>query len=163
MVNRGRPAADCSFFLGSSVAPELRKEHLQDLLKFYHLNLTKGLIKFGYKEDMYTIGDFKKDFEECFVFGLGFGVVLAQVTKQGVMFMPLDNKSLIVFQFTMNNVDAMQKEFGLVEGEAETKEDMMKQMEQQRKAQKQENRTNEKLTNRLCYLAEEGNTYGYFD
>lgn len=79
MVRRARPTIDLAYFFASSLSPEFRENHLQELLKYYHLSLTKCLVNLGYDEDLYTFDSFKGNFEECYIYGVGYGTIHAQV------------------------------------------------------------------------------------
>ena len=79
MSRRTRPAVDLVYFLGSSTTPEMREKHLEELLHFYHDQLTEILDGHGYS-GRYTYTELKKDFKECFVFGFVLATSHAKVT-----------------------------------------------------------------------------------
>jgi len=68
-----------AYFLCSSTSPELRKEHLDEILDHYHLRLTAYLMMLGFPPDLYPKESFRKDFKDCFVFGFITGTFFAQV------------------------------------------------------------------------------------
>lgn len=76
------PATDLAYFLGSSTPPELRREHLEEMLSFYHERLVQGLVRLGHSKDVYTFEDLKRDCKERFVILFVNGVLHAQVRKQ---------------------------------------------------------------------------------
>ena len=80
MVRRGRPTIDLAYLLGSSTSPEFRKEHLDEILSFYHKTLIDLLTSFGYSAQVYPYDQLEKDFEECFVFGFVMAIMHAMVT-----------------------------------------------------------------------------------
>ena len=75
------PACDLGYFLGSSTSPELRREHLDELLHFYHSRLIKNLKNLGHSEDIYPFETLMTDCKERFILLLMMGVLHAQVTK----------------------------------------------------------------------------------
>jgi hypothetical protein len=79
LVRRGNPTVDLSYFLGSSTSPEMREEHLEDLLGYYHKNLISYLVDLGHKDNVYIYSQFRKDFNKMFVFGIALGSMHASV------------------------------------------------------------------------------------
>ena len=74
-----RPTTDLAYFFGSSLTPDFRAKHVDRLLKYYHLNLSKCLISLGYTEDTYPFNALMRDFEECYIYGIGMSVMHSTV------------------------------------------------------------------------------------
>lgn len=80
LMRVARPAVDLSYLFGSSTSPEFRKEHLADFLQFYHTALASHLGDLGHRvDDLLTLDQLKRDFDECFVFGFVVGILHSQV------------------------------------------------------------------------------------
>lgn len=76
LIHRNRPGIDLVYFFFTSTDPDFREKHLDDLLKSYHGELVGHLDGFGYQgESLICFQDLKKQYKECYMFGLHFTVV----------------------------------------------------------------------------------------
>jgi hypothetical protein len=57
----------------------MRVKHLDEMLDHYHGRLICYLDNLGYPESVIPMESFKKDFDDCFVFGYITGTFIAQV------------------------------------------------------------------------------------
>lgn len=81
----------------SSTSPELRKEHLSELLHYYHDQLIEHLGELGYPSSVLPFDDFQKEFDAIFPFGFVFGIFSAQVKE------PSKNYFLQMWEFQYLN------------------------------------------------------------
>ena len=81
LSRRARPSIDLAYCFASSLTPEMREKHTDELLEFYHKELVKFLLKLGYTEDLYPFKQLKEDYVECFTFAFVLAVMHAQVRK----------------------------------------------------------------------------------
>ena len=59
------PVKDLLYLFGSSLTPQFRKQHLEDLLKFYHRELETNMTNLGYNlKQLYPFDIFRQRFEE---------------------------------------------------------------------------------------------------
>lgn len=70
---------DLAYLLGSSTTPEFRRDHLDEILSFYHGTLIEVLGGLGYPALLYPYDQLKQDYDECFVFGFAMGTMHAMV------------------------------------------------------------------------------------
>ena len=83
IVRRSRPAADLNYFFGSSVSPEFRDEHLEEMLSFYHGNLTQSLEVLGYSaQTIFTLENLKQEYQECHMIGFIMGAMHINVREK---------------------------------------------------------------------------------
>ena len=78
----GRPGCELTYFFCSSISYELRKGHLDHLLKFYYDEFSQQLVELG--DDVikacYTFDELKKDFDDCYSFGFVMGCLHSHVS-----------------------------------------------------------------------------------
>ena len=87
----GRPGIELAYFFCSSTTPQQRKEHFQDLFKFYYDQFFAELKDLGdNSEPQFTLEDLRAEFDEGYPWGFVQGCVHAQVTVQS-------NQDLFVF------------------------------------------------------------------
>ncbi len=80
LVRRARPTVDLAYFLASSLIPETRRRHLDNLLSDYYRTLADSLNSLGYDAgELYPYTSLKTDFKECYIFGIVSGLMHAQV------------------------------------------------------------------------------------
>ena len=78
LSRRARPAVDLAYFFGSSTKPWWRKEHMEDMLRYYHDRLMDQLKYHGYNdESLYPFERLKADMKECFPFGFSLALMHA--------------------------------------------------------------------------------------
>lgn len=65
----GSPSADLLYFLISSVADDIKVEHFDDFVEFYHEQLTASLKKVKYDEHIPTLSEFHIDLLDKGAFG----------------------------------------------------------------------------------------------
>jgi hypothetical protein len=63
------PAADLLYFLISSVENDIKVDHFDDFIEFYHTELSSGLKKLGYEQYIPTLGELHVDLLEKGFFG----------------------------------------------------------------------------------------------
>jgi thiamine kinase-like enzyme len=63
------PAADLLYFLVSSVENDIKVEHFDDFIEFYHTELSSGLKKLGYDQYIPTLAELHVDLLEKGFFG----------------------------------------------------------------------------------------------
>ena len=81
MVRRGNPAVDLAYFFGTSTSPEMRKDHLDPLLRFYYDKLDSNLALLGYPRKLYPFDVFLRDFKHSYFFGIILGSLHGMVTN----------------------------------------------------------------------------------
>ena len=65
-----RPTLDLAYLVGTSVAPELRRDIEHELLDHYYATLVACLDKLGYQgKSHYPRSEFEGDYQECSLFG----------------------------------------------------------------------------------------------
>jgi hypothetical protein len=64
------PAADLLYFLISSVENDIKVEHFDDFIEFYHTELSSGLKKLGYDQYIPTLVELHVDLLEKRYFGM---------------------------------------------------------------------------------------------
>jgi hypothetical protein len=64
------PAADLQYFLISSVENDIKVEHFDDFIEFYHTELSSGLKKLGYDQYIPTLVELHVDLLEKRYFGM---------------------------------------------------------------------------------------------
>jgi hypothetical protein len=77
----GRPGIELAYFFCSSTSPKQRKDHLNDLLRFYYDEFYKQLTLLGdgCETNCFTFEEILKDFNECYPYGMIMGCMHAQV------------------------------------------------------------------------------------
>ncbi|TRY75572.1 hypothetical protein TCAL_14572 [Tigriopus californicus] len=75
---RTRPTMDLVHLFYQSTTPDLRKDHLNALLKLYHSELLLNLEMRGISPRVYPEEQFHQDFKNCFIHGLYMGFVNIQ-------------------------------------------------------------------------------------
>ena len=77
----GRPGCELTYFFCSSISYELRKDHLDELLRFYYDEFSEQLIQLGGDvfNACYTFEELKKDFDDCYSFGFVMGCLHSHV------------------------------------------------------------------------------------
>ena len=73
------------YFLCTSTCPEMRAGHLDEILADYYGRLIFHLSRFGYPESAYPAESFRKDLDECFVYGYITGTFVTQVVIVSVI------------------------------------------------------------------------------
>ena len=63
-----QPEIDLIYVFSSSLNPETRSKHMDDLLQFYHKHLTKELAALGYSADVFTYEELKENCTKSWVF-----------------------------------------------------------------------------------------------
>ena len=81
MVRRGNPNVDLAYFFGTSTSPEMRKDHLDQLLGFYYDKLDSNLTLLGYPRKMYPFDLFLRDFKHSYFIGIILGSLHGMVTR----------------------------------------------------------------------------------
>ena len=81
MFRRGNPSVDLSYLLGTSTSPEMRREHLDSILRLYHKELDGNLANLGYRSNMYPFDAFLRDFKHTYFFGIILGSLHSMVTR----------------------------------------------------------------------------------
>ncbi|CAL4065073.1 unnamed protein product, partial [Meganyctiphanes norvegica] len=76
------PVADLHYFINSSTSTELRKDHLDDVLKHYHTIFTEATIKLGTPVPAWTFEQFKKEYDQMKVYGFLKGLLFAQMLSE---------------------------------------------------------------------------------
>ncbi|CAL4134510.1 unnamed protein product [Meganyctiphanes norvegica] len=71
------PVVDLQYLIYSTTSREFRKEHLEDILKFYHSTFVEATINMRIEGLEWTYEDFKKDFNRMALFGLIRGIHLS--------------------------------------------------------------------------------------
>ncbi len=143
LVRIARPVLDLAYFFGSSLSLDFRREHVDDLLKYYHLALTKCLDKLGHAFD-YTFDAFEQEFRACFIYGTDLAMLHSQVQ--------------------LTDMEAVQKRAMEAMGKKpEGEEEMLKLWATTRKMQREENKANPAMRKRVLQLAREADRYGYFE
>ncbi|CAL4123873.1 unnamed protein product, partial [Meganyctiphanes norvegica] len=71
------PAVDLQYLIYSTTSREFRKEHLEDILKFYHSSFVEATVKLRVEGLKWTYEDFKGDFNRMALYGLIRGVHLS--------------------------------------------------------------------------------------
>ena len=80
MARYARTAVDLSYLLNSSLTPEFRKDHLDDLLEMYHSLVMEHLEKCGVDtKGLFSLDDLKSDYVDCGIFGFLLGSSHCQV------------------------------------------------------------------------------------
>ena len=81
MLRYSRSAIDLAYLLVTSTSRDLRKSHLNNLLRLYYDSLENFLNAFDFKalQSQYEFEDLVGDFDECYIFGFLMGVGHAQV------------------------------------------------------------------------------------
>jgi hypothetical protein len=74
---------ELTYFFCSSISPELRKDHSEDLLQFYYDEFLEQLVQLGDGADKtcYTFEELKNDFDDCFSFGFVMGCLHSHVSN----------------------------------------------------------------------------------
>ena len=76
----GRPGMELSYFFCSSTSPQQRKDHFEELLKYYYDCFFEELKNLGNNsEPHFTFEDLKQDYNECYPFGFIMGCMHSQV------------------------------------------------------------------------------------
>jgi len=76
----GRPGIELAYFFCSSTSPEQRKNHFEDLLRFYYDQFFEQLNNLGDKsEPFFTFEELKEEYDDCYAFGFIMGCMHAQV------------------------------------------------------------------------------------
>ena len=76
----GRPTYDVAVLLCTSTTTEVRKTHLDSLLRYYHQELLSKVEELGHStKDRYSLEDLLLDYQHSFPFALFFGIVNSQV------------------------------------------------------------------------------------
>ena len=81
MFRRGNPSVDLAYLLGTSTSPEMRREHLDSILRLYHKELDGNLANLGYRSNMYPLDAFLRDFKHTYFFGIILGSLHSMVTS----------------------------------------------------------------------------------
>lgn len=71
------PVMDLHHLIYSTTSRELRKEHLEDILQFYHSTFVEATSNMGVVGLNWTYEDFKNDFNRMALYGFEKGIVLA--------------------------------------------------------------------------------------
>ena len=82
MFRRGNPSVDLAYLLGTSTSPEMRREHLDSVLRLYHKELVGNLAHLGYKSNMYPFDAFLRDFKHTYFFGIILGSLHSMVSSR---------------------------------------------------------------------------------
>ena len=77
----GRPGIELAYFFCSSTSPEQRKNHFDELFKFYYDQFFHELQSLGdTSEPCFTLEELKADYDDCYAFGFIMGCMHSQVT-----------------------------------------------------------------------------------
>ena len=79
MFRRGNPSVDLAYLFGTSTSPEMRKEHLDSILRLYYDKLDSNLAVLGYPSKMYPFDAFLRDFKHTYFFGIILGSLHSMV------------------------------------------------------------------------------------
>ncbi|CAL4123251.1 unnamed protein product [Meganyctiphanes norvegica] len=71
------PVSDLQYLIYSSTSREFRKEHLEDILKFYHSTFVEATNNMGVETLEWSYEDFKNDFNRMALYGLIKGINLS--------------------------------------------------------------------------------------
>ncbi|CAH1392393.1 unnamed protein product, partial [Nezara viridula] len=72
MPHYSSPCIDVTYFLYTSIKPNVRHQNLQSLIQLYHESLTSSLDRFGYKGSKPNLEDIDNAMERLLFFGLCF-------------------------------------------------------------------------------------------
>ena len=76
----GRPGIELAYFFCSSTTPQQRKEHFEDLFKFYYDQFFAELKDLGdNSEPQFSLEELRTEYDECYAWGFVQGCVHAQV------------------------------------------------------------------------------------
>lgn len=79
MFRRGNPSVDLAYLFGTSTSPDMRKEHLDSILRLYYDKLDSNLAILGYPSKMYPFDAFLRDFKHTYFFGIILGSLHSMV------------------------------------------------------------------------------------
>jgi hypothetical protein len=75
----GRPGIELSYFFCSSTSPQQRKDHFEELLKFYYDCFFEEIKNLGDNSEPYfTFEDLKQEYDECYNYGFILGCMHSQ-------------------------------------------------------------------------------------
>ena len=75
----GRPGIELAYLFCSSTSPEQRKDHFDDLLRYYYDCYFEELKSLGDDSEPYlSFADLKEEYEECYAFGFVIGLAHSQ-------------------------------------------------------------------------------------
>ncbi len=74
-----RSAVDLAILFACSAPAFKGCESLDSRLEPYYRIFVERMSAYGYGEETYPLGDLKRDFRECFIFGMVFGTFQVQV------------------------------------------------------------------------------------
>lgn len=87
MFRRGNPSVDLAYLFGTSTSPEMRKEHLDSILRLYYDKLDSNLTILGYPSKMYPFDAFLRDFKHTYFFGIILGSLHSMVRYNPLIYM----------------------------------------------------------------------------
>ena len=154
MARYARTAVDLSYLLNSSLTPEFRKDHLDDLLKMYHSLVMEHLEKCGVDtKGLFSLDDLKRDYVDCGIFGFLLGSSHCQVLIRSMYKRTVNLNWTIFFQFALSDIV----------WDMENMTDMATMIMEYKKKKVVEARTNEPLRRRTIQLVREAEAFGVFE